>query len=264
MPFEKKASEHERRAYDLFTRAGISIPSLLAYDEASQMLSLEDLRETYISGNDASEQVSVMLDAAADLHATFWDNYDVFGQVGLPWRLDNQKNFRRHCNAMEKGIRPYCKAHKMDDAVFRQALAFFRAEMPKQQQMRFHAGKNITVIHGDLHPGNLLLPKASGGPAVFIDLEAVRMGLGAEDLAMLLALHIAPEKAQALPLLKRYYVRLCEKVQGYAFETLLEDYRIALAEALFFPQKLYLVDASIDDPTMMRNAVAAWYSFSES
>ena len=163
---------------------------------------------------------------------------------------------------MEKGIRPYCKAHKMDDGVFRQALSFFRVELPKQLQTRFHTGKNITVIHGDLHPGNLLLPKAGGGPAVLVDLEAVRMGLGAEDLVMLLALHIAPEKEQTLPLLKRYYTRLCESVQEYAFETLLEDYRIALAEALFFPLKLYL-DAGIDDQTMMRNAGMAWQSFSE-
>jgi len=263
MPFEKKASEHERRAYDLFTRTGIPIPSLLAYDEASQMLSLEDLRETYISGNDAPEQVSVMLDAAANLHAVFWDNYDAFGQVRLPWRLEHPKNFARHCKAMEKHARAFCKAHRMDDGVFRQAMAFFREEMPRAIDARFHTGKNITVIHGDLHPGNMLFPKGDEGPARFVDLEAVRMGLGAEDLAMLLALHIAPEKEQALPLLKYYYTRLCEKVQGYAFETLLEDYRIALAEALFFPARLFC-DAGIQDTTMKRNAITAWHSFSES
>ena len=84
MSYDKKSSEHERRAYDLFARATVSVPNLLAYDETSQLLSLEDLRETHIFGSDAPEQVSAMLDATADLHAAFWDNYDVFGQVGLP------------------------------------------------------------------------------------------------------------------------------------------------------------------------------------
>ena len=271
MPFEKRAGTAERRAYDLFARAGIPTPAVLGYDGASGLLSLEDLRETHESD---WARAGEMADMAADLHAAFWDDYDTFGEVGLPWRLDSTKNFERHCRAMEKGVRPYCKAHKMDDGVFRSALDYLRSKIPALIDKRLHAGKNITVLHGDLHPENILLPKPPGSSpreelsprvteegsaehhrgAVFVDLEAVRMGLGAEDLAMLLALHLAPERALALPLLERYHQKLC--IAGYSFEMLLADYKIAIAEALFFPVKLW--HDGIDDPHMMERAIKSW------
>jgi len=187
MPFEKKAGKKEYQAYDLFLRAGVPVPRVLGYDEKSSALTLEDLRETHVSGDAARERVPEALEALADLHASFWDNERAFGQIGLHWRLESQENFARHLKGMEKGIKPYCKAHKMNGAIFRQALAYVRAEMPKLLETRFHAGKNITILHGDLHPGNMMFPTGAEGTVKFIDLEAVRVGLAAEDLAMLLA-----------------------------------------------------------------------------
>ena len=252
--FTKQTGEDEYRAYRLFAAAGVPVPHVLSYE--SGILSLENCGESHTAG---WAQLERMIDMAADLHAFFWDNYDAFGQVGLPWRLDSPKNFARHCGAMKKSIKPYCKAHGMDTDVFRRALDYFRAQMPERMETRFHAGKNITVLHGDLHPGNVLLPKTDGGRALFIDLEAVRMGLGAEDLVMLLALHTAPEKEKALPLLERYHRRLCESVSGYAFEALLADYRIFLAEGLFFPVKLWI--NGTDGRDMMARALQAWQEF---
>jgi len=246
MPYEKRAGEPERRAYDLFLQAQIPTPTVLGYDEQTGILRLEDLRATHATDWAQAER---MIDMAADLHAAFWDSHDVFGSVGLPWRLDCEKNFKQHCKAMEKHMKAYCKAHGFDSAIFRQALTHFRSNMLTRIN-----GKNITIIHGDLHPGNVLLSEGSG---VFIDLEAVRMGLGTEDLAMLLALHIAPEKARAMPLLERYHAR--RRADGYPFEALLADYRLALSEALFFPMKLYA--DGIDDVTMMERAMKAWNDF---
>jgi len=250
--FTKQAGAAESRAYGLFARAGIPVPRVLGY--ADGVLSLEDLRETHASD---WARAGAMIDLTADLHAAFWDNYDAFGEVGLPWRLDSPKNFGRHCKAMARDARPYCRAHKMEAGDFRRALAYLRGEMPKLIENRLRAGKHITVIHGDLHPGNVLLNNA--GQGVFVDLEAVRMGLAAEDLAMLLGLHLAPERERALPLLERYHRRLCERARGYAFETLLDDYRAALAENLFFPVKLW--HNGIDDVNMMEKAIQAWREF---
>jgi len=218
------------------------------------VLALENLRDTHSSDWTRAER---MIDMAADLHAAFWNNYDAFGEVGLPWRLDNAKNFKRHCRAMEKGVRPYCGAHGMDVRVFRGAIGYLRAKMPELIDKRLRAGKNITVVHGDLHPGNVLLPRDNAGQGMFVDLEAVRMGLGAEDLAMLLGLHLAPDRERAMPLLERYHRRL--NMNGYTFEMLLEDYRIALAEGLFFPGKLWR--DGIDDVNMMEKAIKAWKEF---
>jgi len=252
MPFEKHAGPAERRAYDLFGRAGIPVPRVLG--DTDGVLSLEDLRESHSSDWGQAER---MVDMATGLHAAFWDNDDAFGEVGLPWRLDSAKNFEKHCKAMERGIKPYCKAHGMDGGVFRGAIAHLRSKMPGLLDERLHAGKNITVVHGDLHPGNILLPREGGGLGRFVDLEAVRMGLGAEDLAMLLGLHLAPERESALPLLERYHRGLGRT--GYPFEALLADYRVALAEGMFFPMKLYF--DGIDDGNMMERAIKAWKEF---
>jgi len=246
MPFEKRVGEAERCAYDLFARVGVLVPKVLGYDGG--ILTLEELPES-------SVDIETMVDLTADLHSAFWENYDAFGEIGLPWRLDHSKNFAQHCKSLEKGIKPYCKAHSMDGGVFRQALGYFRTEMPKLMENRFHAGKHITVLHGDLHPGNVMLTER--GTAAFVDLEAVRMGIGAEDLVMLLALHGAPERAKAMPLLERYYERLDGDVRGYSFKALLADYRLALAEGLFFPQKLFLSNG-INDQAMMERALTAW------
>lgn len=101
----------------------------------------------------------------------------------------------------------------------------------------FTTGKNITVIHGDLHPGNTFI--APNTKAVkFIDMEAVRMGLCTEDLAMLLALHIEPDKDRALPLLKYYHGCLCETIADYPFELLLSDYQLSIMESMFFTVRL--------------------------
>ncbi|MCL2106009.1 MAG: phosphotransferase [Oscillospiraceae bacterium] len=260
MTYKKQTNEAEYRAYGLLAGAKIPVPPVLHYDAQNSTLTLEDVSDRYVSGNTDWGRALEMLDTLADMHIAFWDNYDAFGKVGLPWRLDHPKNFAQHCKAMEKGIKPYCKAHKMDDKAFRQALNCFRTEMPKLLESRFHAGKNITVLHGDAHPGNILLPKEPQNQTMLVDLEAVRMGLAAEDLSMLFGLHIAPEKAQAMPLLEHYYERLTKHIKSYAFETLLEDYRVALAESLFFPQKLYL-EGVANDTVMMSRALKAWADF---
>ena len=143
MSFEKRVSPNEKRAYGLFARAGIPTPEVLGVDEATGMLSLEDLRDSHASD---WARAGEMIDMAAGLHAAFWDNYDAFGEIGLPWRLDKRKNFQWHCRAMEKGIRPYCRAHKMDDTEFRQALVYLRGEMQKLLDERFYTGKNIGSV----------------------------------------------------------------------------------------------------------------------
>ena len=101
-----------------------------------------------------------------------------------------------------------------------------------------------------------MIPISAEGTVKFVDLEAVRMGLGAEDLAMLLAI-AAPCGMQVLPLLRRYHQRLCLTVADYPFDALLTDYCVALAENLFFPQMLYLTGVA-DGVGMMSLATAAW------
>jgi len=61
--------------------------------------------------------------------------------------------------------------------------------------------------------------------------------LSTEDLAMLIALHIEPDKQKAQPLLDDYYRYLCENIKDYSFETFMTDYKIAVMEKMFFTIK---------------------------
>ena len=55
---------------------------------------------------------------------------------------------------------------------------------------------------------------------------------------MLLALHIEPDKNLAEPLIEQYYECLSQKVSGYSHELFLNDYKLSIMEAMFYPIKL--------------------------
>ena len=92
-----------------------------------------------------------------------------------------------------------------------------------------------------------------------IDMEAVRPGLCTEDLAMLLALHIEPAKEYAKPLLDHYYECLSRHIKEYSYEMFMEDYRISIAEAMFYP--IRLINRGICDFAMRDRAIMAYRTF---
>ena len=136
-----------------------------------------------------------------------------------------------------------------------------RETYPKIIKERFHAGKNITVIHGDLHPGNVFLSSGTDAEVKFIDMEAVRMGLCTEDLAMLLALHIEPDAKKAEPMLRFYYSRLCESgnIKDYPYSDFIRDYKLSVMESMFFP--IRLINRGIFDFHMRDKAMRAFETF---
>jgi len=142
---------------------------------------------------------------------------------------------------------------------FQTAAGLLRERYAGLIETRFHSGKNVTVVHGDLHPGSTFLSRSDGKVVKFIDLQAVRLGLCAEDLAMLLALHIEPDKSRALPLLEHYHRCLCESVGDYSFETFIGDYQIAVMENMFFT--LRLINRGIFDFPMRDRAIKAFETF---
>lgn len=107
--------------------------------------------------------------------------------------------------------------------------------------------------------GNIFVSKPPSASVKLIDMEAVRVGLCTEDLAMLLALHIEPDRERAKPLLDHYYESLCRNVKGYSREMFMEDYRIAVAEAMFYPVRL--INCGIYDFVMRDRAIRAYEAY---
>lgn len=176
-----------------------------------------------------------------------------------------EKNYKKYRKDEESGKIPKIwmnlenniNSNKLD--YFQDAIQYLREEYPKLIDKRFNSGKNITIIHGDLHPGQTFMSKTNDRTIKFVGLQAVRMGLCTEDLAMLLALHIESDKICAKPLLDYYYQCLCEQVKDYSYEDFINDYKISVAENMFFTIKL--INNGIFDFYMRDKAIKAFETF---
>ncbi len=124
------------------------------------------------SGKKVREHYHILLEETAKMHAVFWQNKDAFQKAGFDWRHETAENLLAHIDGMEQdflayrkkeeegkipkvwnGLRNTISAEKLD--YFRDAIQFLRKRCLPLIDGRFRTGQNITVIHGDLHPGNI-------------------------------------------------------------------------------------------------------------
>ena len=250
--------------------------------------------DTYNEKNTDGEVVranyNVIMRAMADWHGSLWDNYKAFDNFTIPWHFENKDNLLWWINdAMTKPFAKYKKAEesgkipksiKDDDgndwinnithkemAYYEQALEYLKNEYVKIVEQRYDAAKNVTVIHGDLHTGRIRLSKSPDKKAIIIEPQGFRIGLCTEDLAMLIALHISSDDSETIavnfndtqPMLDYYYQCLCEKVKNYSHETFMNDYKLSVAENLFFP--IRLINDGIYDFRMRDKAIRAFEAF---
>ncbi|MCL2512388.1 MAG: helix-turn-helix domain-containing protein [Oscillospiraceae bacterium] len=221
-----------------------------------------------------------ILQAVARWHGAFWENNAVFAQIGLDWRYESKENLLVHISAMEKDFKKYRKNeesgkipavwefeerrfenHITPDQLdcFANAIDRLKSQYVELTETRFQPGHNITIIHGDMHPGTVWVSKTGKNDVRFDGLQAVRIGLPTEDLAMLIALHIEPDRQKALPLLDFYYRLISENAEDYSYETFMSDYKIAIMENMFFTVRL--INRGIFDFKMRDKAIRAFESF---
>jgi transcriptional regulator with XRE-family HTH domain len=259
-------NDAELRAYSILGQYALTIPQVFLIDPEKQIILIEDLSSDRIRGYDFNENnengqiirenYRPILKAAAKLHAACWENHTAFDQLGTDIRLQSEESCLAHISGMECAYKKYrkkeeagmlprvweCFENHLDFAkldYYDKAIQYLRDHYVSLIESRFLPRKNVTVIHGNLHPGVACMSKAADRDVKFDGLQAVRIGLPTEDLAMLLALHIEPDKEKARPLLDYYYQSLCETVHGYSYDTFMSDCRLSIAENLFFPLRLF-------------------------
>jgi transcriptional regulator with XRE-family HTH domain len=279
-------NDAELHHYGLLGRHTTKTPQVLHIDQAKKIILIEDLSDGRIRGYDFNEDNEngiiirennpAILSAAANLHTAFWENKAVLDQLGLEWRLQSEETMLTHILALEQDYKKYrkneeagklpkvweCFVNNLDTGklgLYDEAVKFLRREYVKLVAARFVPGVNVTVIHGNLHPGMIFMSKAGDRDVRFDGLQAVRVGLPTEDLAMLLALHIEPDGLKVRPLLDHYYSCLSESVTNYPYDTFLNDYRISVAENLFFP--IRLINGKTFDYSMRDKALRAFETF---
>ena len=250
----------------------------------------EEINSKYVCGSNYDEEnddgvyirnnYPAILQVAAEWHTALWENHDAFGRVGLDWRFETKENLLSHISMMEKDFKKYRKNEEsgkipkvweFDEHIFENhitpqqldyfsdAIEWLKNEYWDLVESRFHTGKNITVIHGDMNPCTANVSKSADKTVKFDGLQAVRMGLPTEDLAMLIALHIEPHKQKAQPLLDFYYRCLCEGVKDYSYEAFMNDYEISVMENMFFT--IRLINRGIYDFKMRDKAIKAFETF---
>jgi thiamine kinase-like enzyme len=143
-------------------------------------------------------------------------------------------------------------------AYFEKALALLAGRDSTVIIQRYLAAKNITLIHGDLHPGNMFI-STNDRSVRMIDLEAMRMGACTDDLAMLMAFHIAPCKQEAMPLLRHYHMHLVKSVNNYSFDEFISDYCVSILENMFF--SISLINQGIPAFNLRDASLEAFKSF---
>lgn len=277
--------DKELSGYELFSRYVTAVPQIYCLDHEKKILLMDEVTDSIQgvhfdedneNGSIFRNHYRVILQEIAKVHAAFWERESVFQEIGLDLRHRAKENLLAHIDGMEQdflryrkkeetgripkvwnGMRNGIAAEKLDR--FQDAIQFLRQRYLPLADERFHTGKNVTIIHGDLHPGNLFLTKLPESPVKMIDMEAVRVGLCTEDLAMLMALHIEPDKKDAQPLLNHYYKCLRRSARRYSYGMFMDDYKIAVAEALFYP--IRLINRGIYDFDMRDRAIRAYETF---
>jgi aminoglycoside phosphotransferase (APT) family kinase protein len=108
----------------------------------------------------------------------------------------------------------------------------------QRRARRLLALDTVTLIHGDAHTGNLMLPRAPDDEVLLIDWQRWAIDVPLYDLAFLMALHWSSERRAALerPVLEAYHAALCAAgVAGYGWEACWRDYREAVLVMALIP-----------------------------
>ena len=95
---------------------------------------------------------------------------------------------------------------------------------------RTDSRRAVTIVHGDAHVWNCFLPRDGGSDVRLFDWDSWRLGVAAEDLAYMMAVHWYPDRRRAMerPLLDFYHAELeAHGVRGYDRRALDDDYRLS-------------------------------------
>jgi thiamine kinase-like enzyme len=204
-------------------------------------LLLEDVSDTHYSEPPsqlppARRNCELIVQALADVHAAWWGRppWDVIG-----WSLPDQVEVNRRIK--DVGERVVRFTNFLGDRLSEERRGIYGEVLAALPDLyaRLMLPTAYTVVHDDIHIGNILYPRNPDTDTVrIIDWQTWLIDLAPKDLAHMMAMFWFPEQRQALerPLLRQYHDRLCENgVIDYSWEQLWYDYRLCVIRKLFHP-----------------------------
>jgi aminoglycoside phosphotransferase (APT) family kinase protein len=236
-PEYRQAGEHEVRFYSQVAPAAHDLPVPACYyaswDAATShaTLLLPDLSASHFQrplpippGRQQGEQI---VESLAQVHAHWWSHPELGKSIGAP--LDPAA--AAASEARLQASYPAFLTYLGDSLLPAQRAAYERilaSSFLQRRAERLLAQRTLTLIHGDAHTNNVMLPAAAQGRAMLIDWQRWAIDVPLYDLAFLIALHWTAERRAALerPLVQHYHEHLIDRgVTGYSWADCWDDYR---------------------------------------
>lgn len=174
--------------------------------------------------------------ALARLHGRYWG---AAGLVELGLGLATAEDLHAYFSHIEPGLEPLLEDQGEALApARRELLRRIFGEHPRLLYARLRDERGLTLVHGDLNPGNVLWPRHGTAPVYLIDRQpfdwSLQRWLGASDLARLMIIPWAPElrREWQLPALRRYQEVLGRAGLELPWSLLVDDYRLAALESV--------------------------------
>jgi hypothetical protein len=172
-----------------------------------------------------------LCDALARLHAPHWRRHAAHDAAHLSTYLKNA----------QAGIEPMIEAMGADLTPTQRAqITQIAATHPDALRQRMRSAENLTLLHGDINPGNILAPIDAESPLLLIDRQpfawSLRIGFGVSDLAYATVHWWQPDTRRTLEsaLLVSYHDALvARQVNEYSLEQLRADYLLSIPFSLY-------------------------------
>jgi hypothetical protein len=229
----------EQRFYrELAAAVPVRVPRCLggAIDERARIAVtlLEDLGEPLVrTGAAPLPLAEAVVDALAALHSAFWQ------REPPSWLAPDGDTFdllRDYTRSGTQHIARYAEG----DPPIPQGLIDLAPTLPELVVAAFSSLREApqTLVHGDMHPDNLIAASADDRDFLVIDWQGVAWHAGAFDLAYFLGQSLEPalRREHEGTLLRRYLEGLADgDATGYGDDELWRDYRLGLVVSLFSP-----------------------------
>lgn len=229
-----------RHEVDFYTDVAPKMPSGVVptcldaqFDEATGnwRLVLEDLTDTHGLLKTpwplppSIEESKLLLSTWAGFHAAWWDSPLLGGSIGRWADPSNAQiqTFTEKFEQFEKELGERLSPERRD--VYRRLI-----ENGHRLNARYHSHRNMTIVHGDSHPWNVLLPLRDGDTARIFDWDCWRADVATDDVAYMMAVHWFPDyrRRNERAMLDHYHDELLRHgVTGYGRDALWDDYRLS-------------------------------------
>ena len=228
-------------------------------EDGKYHLLLEDLSDTHAPDIEPTwELAASTISSLAQLHVSWWDH----PRLPLVGEFPDRSKIEKYVAFAERGLAPMLDEVGADLPPEWLTLInkIFETHCERMIE-RVGSGKDLTCIHGDLNPGNILSPVGSAGKIYLIDRQpfdwSLTTWLGVSDLTYMMVHWWDTEMRREWekPLLENYHQHLLRLgIRDYTLDQLWNDYRLCAMQSLYVPASWCV------DPVERKEAKWLWWS----